>query len=269
MDAARTRDLLASLDSVQAEPDDDSSKSSADTFTTLRRPGPTRHPATIPERTGSWSHCRLNHRSTRRRRGLDRGDAPDRVADDPNPAESPVETDTTEQSAEQAAVVAEQFTAAGDAADVEASLALIDPEARLTVGNNVVAPEEKENWIRLEGVLGFRDEEAVCSASDPTQVECSTNRSNRWTDATGGEPEPNTFFLRIQEGQVTAMSSTAVVDGWEEYVEFVMERSSDEEFAAMFVSHPDGMGIIGLAYTDESTELHPHWTDEFEAAQGD
>ena len=180
-----------------------------------------------------------------------------------------METDATEQSAEQEAVVAEQFIAAGDAADVEASLALIDPEAQLTVGDNVVAREGKENWIRLEGVLGFRDEEAVCSASDPTQVEYSAMRSNRWTDATGGEPEPNTFFLRIEEGQVTAMRSTAAADGWEEYFEFVMERSSDEEFAAMFVSHPDGMGIIGLAYTDESIELHSHWTDKFEAAGGD
>ena len=86
----------------------------------------------------------------------------------------------------------------------------------------------------------------------------STMRSNRWTDATGGEPEANAFFLPIGEGQVTAMRSTAVVDGWDEYVEFVMEQSSDEELAAMFVAHPDGMGIVGLAHTDGRTAFTVH-----------
>jgi hypothetical protein len=295
MDETRTRELLASLDSVQAKPDDefvevlrrhvhDIASYGADTtpgddsrkdrlMVTLQAepeidsatsgPRPWRRlaaAAAVALVVGGGVAALLLS-------GDD--DAPDRVADDPSPTESSVETDATEQSAEQAALVAEQFIAAGDAADVEASLALIGPEAQLTVGSNVVDPEETENWIRLEGVLGFRDEETVCSASDSTQVECSTMRSNRWTDATGGEPEPNTFFLRIEEGQVTAMRSTAAVDGWEEYFEFVMEQSNDEEFAAMFVSHPDGMGIIGLAHTDESIELHSHWTDKFEAAQGD
>ena len=203
---------------------------------------------------------------------VNRGDDPaTNTADEPNPVESaPVEPG---QQAEATRLQAERFMAAFDLADRTTAMSLVSEDAPIQVGSQLVTRSEIGPLFRLSEVTDDRYELQRCEVIQPGQVTCRALFSNRWTDAVGAEPVDATFFMRIEDDQITALRTGIDTETfgplvWDRYLNFVREQDLND-FGKMFASHPDGMGIIGPKLTDESVELHDIYTADFTASNGE
>ena len=192
------------------------------------------------------------------------------LRDDSAPADEPLPQVTTVPDGPDptlAVSIAEQFLTALGELDAVAAISLVDADAQIQHYNQTATRAEIAVGVAMEEAVGGRTELQGCESTAPDQVRCEATYIDDRVETFGGVPGEMTYLVKVDNGLITAYrvgldTDTFGSNPWESYKTFVFEQSQDD-FAAMFASHPDGMGIIGPLLTEESVELHRQYTENF------
>jgi hypothetical protein len=179
--------------------------------------------------------------------------------DDKRPADVP---DITTPVEPDPATVGAAFVSAIDSHDYDNAHRLLTDDATIQMLGSTDIAEFEQLLAHLEAV-DARYGLTECTYAEPA-VTCRASFTNAWFDPLDEPATTATFFIRIEDGQVSALRQAEELPDrvWSTWSSFVRDRG-EGDWGAMTKSHPDGLGIIGPILTDESIELHRQYTIEF------
>jgi hypothetical protein len=185
--------------------------------------------------------------------------------DEERPADVPEVTTRVEPDP---AAVAAAFVSAIDSHDHDNAQLLLADDATIQMLGSTDVAEFEQLLAHLEAV-DARYDLTECTYAEPA-VTCRALYTNAWFDPLDEPATTATFFVRVEDGQVTALRQAQKLPDrvWLTWSSFVRDRG-EGDWGAMAKGHPDGMGIIGPMLTDESIELHRQYTTEFVEARSD
>ena len=186
-------------------------------------------------------------------------------ADREEPADQPKITTPVEPDP---ATVGAAFVSAIDNHDHDTALRLLADDATVQM---LGSTDATEFGLLLDflAAIDARYDLAGCDYAEPA-VTCRALFTNAWFEPLDVPATTATFFIRVDDGQVTAFRHAEEVPDqvWSTWSKFV--RSGGEgDWGAMAKSHPDGAAIIGPVLTEESIELHRQYTAKFVEAYRD
>lgn len=158
--------------------------------------------------------------------------------------------------------IGERLVTAFDERDTDTVAELIADDA---VSINMFGAFTKSDVLALIPWMeasGMRLESPRCEGSDPDQVACSPIQSMRWAAAAGAVPKPGTMFLKVEDGQVTALRYSRPAFGFQHdrFSEFIRDIDPTAP-QRMWYTADDGQPYAIL--NEESYGLFEKYTEEF------
>ena len=180
------------------------------------------------------------------------------------------EVTTTVASVDTAALAAigERLVTAFDEYDADTVAELIADDA---ASINMFAAFTKSDVLALipwMDATGMRLESPNCEGSEPDQVSCTPLQSMRWAAAAGAAPKEGTMFLKVEDGQVTALRYSRPAFGFQHdrFSEFIREI---DPTAPQRMWSTSSSGEPFAILNEESYGLFEQYTEAFwEARRG-
>lgn len=195
--------------------------------------------------------------------------APDSVTEsEDDPIEAEPEAGSTVEVEATSLAVANQFVEALEARDKEAVLDLV---AARPLNIDILSAHDRTAFGQLFGwfdAVNWQFEPVGCEFSEPDQVQCSILHRNDWFAAGDIAPVNGTLFLKVENGQITALrygfdtrANSVPYQLFRDYV-----RSNHPDDVPNLWAPDTGDYSVGPILTEDAFNLFEQYTDEYLAS---
>lgn len=180
---------------------------------------------------------------------------PEVIEPPPTTTAAPVDTEAL-------AEIGNRFVGAFDSYDADTVAELIADDAVSLNMFNAFTKSDVLALIPWMEATGMRLESPRCEGTAPDQVACKPLQITRWAAARGAVPLEGTMFLKVEDGQVTAMRYSRPAFGFyhDRFSEFIRDQDPTAP-EKMWYTADDGQPYAILS--EESYSLFEKYTEEF------